>query len=694
MESLERQRLLDDLGHDDEEMRRLAVERLSLLAAADALPLLVERLGDPSWRVRKAAIERLAARDEAAPTVRALVLALADGENSGRRNAALEALARFGSAAVGVLIEASHDRDVDVRKQAVDALAAIGESTAADRLIELLADGDPNVRAAAAEALGALGVRGAEPLLLARVEEDAEPLVRLSALRSLARLEAPVPVTRLSEALADPLLRPSALAVLGASDDPAAFDALVKGLGASARSTREAAMEALVRILGQAPPGEELRLGEKLREAVHDASFLPDALERLREAPLTTRLVLVQFLGLLGRAECVVPLLEAGADEALDEVVMGALSGAGAVTEQAIESAWARLDEASRVRACALLARTSGPAGEALLRRALGPGDSRLRGRAARALAERRSAAALPALVLALAQATGADAADLAAEPDEAAALEAAIESLVASEPTLADRAVALLEAELEGAHEGFRLATARLLGRFGGPHHVERIELLFSDPIASVRRAAVEALARVAPGRLESLRCALADEAPLVRAGAAAALAASGDPGVVADLADLIHDGDPRVVAAAMRALALWARAAGSEHARERALLLLSVGVANGGMAALASLDALSMLGGPDAVALASSALASADPEVVEAAVACVGRHGCRDDLGRLFACFMHPSWSVRARAVQVMQERRHVHAMPAILRCLEEERDEFVREAALAALRVLESQ
>jgi hypothetical protein len=38
-------------------------------------------------------------------------------------------------------------------------------------------------------------------------------------------------------------------------------------------------------------------------------------------------------------------------------------------------------------------------------------------------------------------------------------------------------------------------------------------------------------------------------------------------------------------------------------------------------------------------------------------------------------------------------MQERRHVHAIPAILRHLEAEQDEFVREAALAALRTLES-
>jgi hypothetical protein len=38
-------------------------------------------------------------------------------------------------------------------------------------------------------------------------------------------------------------------------------------------------------------------------------------------------------------------------------------------------------------------------------------------------------------------------------------------------------------------------------------------------------------------------------------------------------------------------------------------------------------------------------------------------------------------------------MEERRHVHAMPALIRQLEEERDEFVRAAILTALAILES-
>jgi len=694
MDPLDRQRLLDDLGHSDEEIRRLAVERLSLLPAPEALPRLVERLGDASWRVRKAAVERLIAQDDASSAVRALVRALADGENPGRRNAALEALTRFRSAAVPVLIEASHDADVDVRKQVVDALGAIADPAAAGRLTALLGDRDANVRAAAAEALGALGTHGAEELLLGSVETDAEPLVRLAALRSLAKLRCSVPVARLAPALSDPLLRPAAYAVLGASDDRAAWDVLIKGLSAGARSSREAAMEAIVALAGQAAPGEERRLVEHLRERTRDASFLADALERLGSAPLTTRLVLVQFLGLLGRTDCVKPLLEASADEALAELATNALAGDGAVAEAALEDVWPRLGSEARLRACALLGRTAGAGGEELLRRALAAPDAHLRAAAARALAARRSAAALPALVAGLALATAAETSGGSEPNEEAAALEAAIVSLVESADTpLGDRAAALLETHAESASEGFRLATARLLGRFGGAHHVERIELLLSDPGAFVRRAAVEALARVAPGRVEALRCALADEAPLVRAGAASALAASGDAAVVGDLAALTEDADTRVATAALRGLAVWARAADTDAARERALLLLSVGLAHGGMSALAALDALAALGGPDAVALAFTALASPDPEVVEAAVACVGRHGSREDLGRLLACLDHADWSVRARTVQVMQERRHVRAMPALLRRLEEERDEFVREAALAALRTLES-
>ena len=66
------------LRDEDEEMRRLAVERVDVLPAEDAIRHLVECLGDSSWRVRKASIERLISRSETGDVAIALVAALGD----------------------------------------------------------------------------------------------------------------------------------------------------------------------------------------------------------------------------------------------------------------------------------------------------------------------------------------------------------------------------------------------------------------------------------------------------------------------------------------------------------------------------------------------------------------------------------------------------------------------------------------
>jgi HEAT repeat protein len=105
-EDRERESVLRDLESEDEEVRRLAVERSFGLRPAEVVPRLVERLGDASWRVRKAAVERLGAWPDGDAIAQALIRALADGENPGRRNAAVDALVQSGSAAVPRRIEA------------------------------------------------------------------------------------------------------------------------------------------------------------------------------------------------------------------------------------------------------------------------------------------------------------------------------------------------------------------------------------------------------------------------------------------------------------------------------------------------------------------------------------------------------------------------------------------------------------
>ncbi|MDX1649943.1 MAG: HEAT repeat domain-containing protein, partial [Myxococcota bacterium] len=472
-----RDEVLRALGSPDEEVRRMAVERLGTLPDAEGLPALVERLGDASWRVRKAAIEALVGSPRPEAAVRTLVRALADGDNPGRRNAALEALTRCGAPAVEALLEASTDPDVDVRKQVVDALAGIGDAAAAPRLRRLLADADANVRGAAADALGAVGADESADELLRAAAGDPEPLVRLSALRALSRLEVACGVEDLQGALDDAVLRPAALALLGASDDPAAEDRLLKGLAEGGRAGREAAMDAVVRLAARRDGADADRLAERVRETARaEPQLVQTALDRLEGGALPTRLVVVQFLALARDPASVVPMLHAGLDEALLEVVLGALSGFGDAAAARLDAAWEDLDPRVRLLACELLGRLETDAGVERLRAALGAPDPGLRAAAARALGRRRVVPALGELVAQLEAAASRE--DEVGE-EVAEALTEGILGIASADGEVAERALAMLAGRLEGAGESYRFAVARILGAIGRPGETERLALL-----------------------------------------------------------------------------------------------------------------------------------------------------------------------------------------------------------------------
>jgi HEAT repeat protein len=659
----------------------------------------VERLGDSSWRVRKAAIDRLAASPNSHEATRRLVAALGDGENTSRRNAALEALVRCGRDAVSTLVEASHDADADVRKQVVDALGGIGDEGAADRLAEMLADPDPNVRGAAADSLGAIGSEASVSALLAALNEDRETLVRLSVLGALARMETPVAAAQLAGPLEIPMLRPAAYTLLGQSDDPVAAEWLLKGAVDGSRRCREAAFEALLGWVGRSDPVEAEQLVGRIGEAVASApEVLSDALERLSSAGLQTRLTLVQFLGLLRRPETAIPVLLVGEDGALSDAVLSTLEGFGDVVAEILETAWESLEPDSRRLACELLGRVGGDAASPLLTRTLLDPDAELRTTAARALGRRGDGSALRGLVQRLEVAAIED-------EDESGEIDAVSEAIVsiaegesASDPGLIDQAIELLSQRREGAEEPFRLAAARTMGRIARPEDAATVGFMMSDPSASVRRAAVDALARLARGAVpEPLRMALADEDPLVRVAAASALGASADPRAVEDLASLASDEEARVRAAAMRALGRAAAAdrSGDPHSEQasKALLVLTDALHDSGPVAMAALEALTALGGAEAVQLAARMLGEDDPELVVAAIGCIRAHGSAESLRQLFPLITHQHWLVRAEAVGALADRGLERAVPTILRCLDKEQDDFVREAILRALEQLET-
>ncbi|MBS1104983.1 MAG: HEAT-like repeat-containing protein [Deltaproteobacteria bacterium] len=698
----QRASILHDLASGDEEVRRLAVELLVLLPADEALRLLAERLGDASWRVRKAAVECFASVPEDWPAADPLLGALADGENPGRRNAAVEALVRIGRRMVDALLAASDSPDVDVRKLVVDALAGIGSERSTPRLATLLDDEDANVRSAAADALAAIGGADALRALTATALRDREePLVRFAALRGLARLEAPLTANDLASALADPLLRPVAFGALGRAADPEGLEVLLKGLESGSRATREAGIEALLRVVSRSDPEDAEALVARIRATARGAqAALDDAVLRLADADLGTRLLLAQFLGIAATPEVVLPLLRAArADEALTEVALGALASLGALAEGHIDAHWDALDGELRGQACVVLARTAGARGAARLVAALDEPDPVLRAAAASALAHRGETSAVAPLVRRLQLVT--EDAEPEVEEERAALIDALVK--IATAPTGASAfeagpslAVDLLAASFETASEPVRLAIARVLGEVGGRHHATLMALLAQDPSPAVRRAAVGALAHM-PGesRSEALRLAFADESGTVRMAAAAALGAGDDPGALDALERLLCDEDAEVRAAAVRAIAesqtrIATDGAAAAPLRVRALLVAALG--DRGPVAFAAVEAFEQIAPALAIDPVCEVLGHGDPEVVQSAIRCIRRHGGESDVAALIPLASHPHWAVRAGAIEALAERRVSAAMPTILRCLDGETDEFVRGSLLRALERLE--
>jgi HEAT repeat protein len=691
---VERDELFAGLANGDEEARREAAQRLHLLPAPDAFAAWCECLGDASWRVRSVASRALAERCDDPEVPRALVRALADPDNAGRRNGAAEALIRAGRSSVSALSAALADPDADLRKLAIDALARIGDPRASAALEQRLSDADPNVRAAAAEALGSVGGRFALLALgetLARSDEDTS--VRLAALVALEALGATPEVAELESALADPLLRASALRLLGRSDEPGAQKQLVAAVLDRSSSSRDAAMASLVAIAARAEADELAALRSELATALAGSNGIAAACARLATADLPTQLTLVQFLGLCGDPIALRALLGAARDEALLEPCVGALTALGPELPEALAQAWPVLGADARAVACRALARDASELGASLLLRALGDSAAPVALAGARGCGERRIDAALPGLVDALETAARAEAQDGA---DAVAVLETALRNWCGDSGAAARaaRASERVRARFECAAESARAALARCWAALAGEADAAFAAQLLRSADPQLRAAAALATSRLAAAEAAELsRRAAADECASVRAAAARAWGLQ-PPDVSTQVGiALARDLDPIVRASALRSFAQRiARGAAAAPDRDLAHAVAVEALCAPVPVALAAAELLRALGG-SALRDARALLASPELELVCEGIRCVADAAHPELLSDLQGLVAHPDWSVRGEALAQISRLRLTRALPALLGRLEHEQDSFVRGVLLAAIERLEA-
>ncbi len=677
--------------HAEEETRYRAVAALDPADGEDRAVLL-ERLADASWRVRSAAVERLAAAADALP---ALLEALAAGPTVGAREAAAAALGRLGAVALPALVERLGAPDPDLRQAAAGVLGDLRDRRAVAPLVARLADANPNVRAAVAEALARVGGAEAAAALRAAAESD-DPTLRASAVEGLVELRASVPVGTLERLLADPAVRRPACRLLGACEADGVVPLLVRGLSDGARSVREAALAALAQQRARLAGASAPLLREVRAAAVRDPALADAWAGALAsEEPLAVSGA-IAALAAAGAVRHVPTLLRLAEDDAQRPLVEEALEGfpPGPELRTALAEALPALGRLGRLVALSAIARLGSPAAlESLVREASDPG-AYVQAEAIAALGRLGDARAVGPLAGLLG-----DGAPGVAGPASAALVHLAGRSGVICAAVLAalrDRAGALPSAALY-----------RALGALGGAEDLERLRGGLRADAVERRRAAAAAVAALGRRGLlpragvPELAGAAADAAWEVRAAAAQALGAiaggagpgragpgRAGPGRAAALGALraaLEDREPAVRAAAAEALG-----ACGEAGDAAALAAVAGDPDAPAPVVLAALHALRALGtAPRALVVAAAR--HADPEVVKEAVLAAARLPAPEGEGIVREAARSARWDVRQAAARAMAERGDPALAGEAAALAAAEPDPLVARAFAAAARAL---
>ena len=657
------------LRDQDEERRREAVEALADLRENGALDLLVQALGDESWRVRKTAVDAILCLGDVARVVDALIGALHADENAGLRNAAVEALIRVGEPATPVLLKRMGDPSADVRKFVIDVLGGIGDPRAVGALAAAIGDPDENVRSAAAENLGAIGGDDAVRALRANLDRD-DLLLQYTSLQALARIGRGIPMEDLIPLLDKPLLRKAVYECLGHVPDLRVVDLLLDGMRDRSRANRAAAAMALVKIAGT---GADLGrvVAERLR-GIRGSIDVGELMEDLRTPSLHRRIGLVQILGFLGGPAAVLVLVSAAEDETVRGYAMDALAGMGAEAAGILLERYEEFQGEARAIASAVLGDLADVRAVRVLAGSLDDPMPEVRAAAAAALGKIDGIGSATLFLPLL---------DDPVEDVQDAAVKA-LAPAAAADPAILLHAFSSAEAE---ASPGMRANLARVLGESRGVAGADTLLLLAKDADDRVRRAALEALGRIDFARFEeTFTVALTDESPEVRRVTAELWGAGYSPRAVENLGRMLQDEDLWVRCAVIRGL--------GESGNASALPgLRACAAASEGIELITGIEAIARLAGDASLPDLRARLGHEDPEVVKVALEQIARldPAAGDAVAaEVIALLDHHDPEVRFAAIRFAVDHPGMDALPALTGRRSVERDSAVRGALLGAL------
>lgn len=690
---LERERELgEQLSSADEQTRLRAAEALAAEETLAPVHPLMEALGDPSWRVRRVAVQEIA-RSGGTPAVAALLRSLRhEYHNLSVLNSALQVLAMMNLDTVSPLIGFLSDPDTQLRIYAALALGETGNIQAVPELITAMNDADPNVGFHAIEALGKL--RAQEAVIpLCAVAETGDFFPAFAAVEALRRIGNQAAAPRILNLLGNDLLRDAAVEAIGQLGGEEAVAPL-----AGLLSAPESPFRLVARALASLFDRYEKRYGEGAHISDLGRRFITAAgawnlMEMLKDPgvqgdPLDLRAIALVLGWLEGSAveRALTRLL--GHPTARREVVEALVRHGHRVTDLLIEQIGAE-DLDTRKAAVIALGRIGDVKSVAALIGAL-ERDAELIVIAAGALAKIGDRSAFEALVAFL------------GHPDAAVrqAVIAALNSL--GHPDMPRTMVGLLK----DSDPRVRESAVKISGYFGYP---ACLDLLFErclDPSEAVRCAAVEHVAYLDENRVvPALAGALSDPNPRVRAAAARALSHVEMPLALAPLLTGLRDEDSWVRYFSARSLGKFERlASGPPPSRNGAAsiscpegttpdeifnTLVRITLKDTAIQVrIAAMEALGRTGGPRAVPVLSPLIDESNPDIARAAMGALGLIDHPDALQPLLTALHTADPMKRQNAIRAFGERGGPDAAGALRWVATTDRDDAVVEAAVEAL------
>lgn len=662
------------------EVRRRAAIALADETPEEALRFLDGLLGDPNWRVRKAAVESILSlpAERVVPT---LVHALYDPENAGKRNSAFESLVKLGPPVLPHIYDHLVDEDPDVKLALISLLGEIPNRNSAPHLIYYLSHDNVNIVSAAISSLGNLRDAGNLPVLVDLFQRQ-DDWLWFHLIEALSGIGGPAAATKLTELYEHPRYRKAVLRSFGRMGDLNTVSFLLERL-ADPSAPMGAVMESLGQIYNANMP--EAMLARHHREVVRliQLYFPMGALSRLEmawdEGKVPERRGMLLMSGALADLSLLDRVLSELANPYLQRDAFSAALSFGTSAARALIS---RLNNTPTMDQRLLLIRLLAAAGGAdsvvpLLNQAYDE-DVQIRMEALSALGEVDDPRCLQKLVSVLKEPdvafheTALRAIEKLARlhPEHRARLAAAGASMRGDEEECVRCAGYSLLAEsipgdttqlLPGLRDGapaVRQAAVRIVGRAGGPEVFQSLLPMLGDPSAKVRRAVISTLGREVLARQpEILITSLSDPDVWVRAETAFYLAQSTDPAISKSLLRALEEDELPVRLGALRGLA-------------------EVGC---GMLFRSVLD------------LATAA--SSPVEARQAALAALAKSGRPDAVKAITDAMADHRWEIRSTAIGLMGASRDRHFIPILLRELERDQDTLVRQTIIHALITLKA-